>query len=434
MLLAKAAPLWPVLGVCYWGSCCWSVPAAAQETPQPRETRELPETPETPRTSPSTPANVGQREVAEEASFANEAGHGSAGFRLGYYFNRDGDGDGNPFLDEELTVVEPVVVFDYNVTDRLAVTGKFSYDLVSSASIDRLSNYDEQSGASGDDYIGVSLGAHYKLTPNLRIGGNASYSTEYDYNSFGLGSYVAKDLNDKNTTLKVSVNGFHDVLDIIRFDGTEDSTDDRETASGTFNWYQVINPTLHSELGTTLSYQSGFLEMPYNFVVIEDPAGPLLTAGDPAFIEREVNGSLVPEELPDSRIRGAVFGRLRKYFSTGTSLEIGGRLYTDSWGITSVTLEPRLYQWLVEEVLNLRFRYRFYGQTAADDFHDSFLVVTPSHRTQDADLGDFTAHGVGLKFDWYVREDLRLDLGADYVLRSDGIDQIFASAGVTWDF
>jgi hypothetical protein len=64
------------------------------------------------------------------------AGHGFVTFQLGF-FDMPDDGDGNPFLDEELTVIEPVIVFDYNATDRLSWGGTLSFDYVSSASAPR---------------------------------------------------------------------------------------------------------------------------------------------------------------------------------------------------------------------------------------------------------------------------------------------------------
>ena len=112
-------------------------------------------------------------------SFSAEAGHGSVTFGLNYYKNGD-NGDGNPFLDEALTDIEPVIIFDYNVTDRLSINGDISYDYVSSASLDRLYYFGDQTGATGDYYYGASLGGAYKLNPDLRIGGNLSFSTEYD--------------------------------------------------------------------------------------------------------------------------------------------------------------------------------------------------------------------------------------------------------------
>ena len=383
-----------------------------------------------------------------KAAFSSEAGHGSVSFGLNYYRNGD-NGDGNPFLDEALTDYEPVIIFDYNVTDRFAINGTLSYDYVSSASIERLENLGYQSGATGDYYYGANLGGAYKLNPDLRLGGNLSFSTEYDYNSIGLGGFVARDLNNKNTTIKLNVNAFQDTIDIIRWNGIQnEGTDDRTTVSLTGNWYQIITPTTHSELGFSWAHQSGFLETAYNFVVMEytdlahdPPARPLgpesfdpLTFIDDR-LDQAATGEIYSEELPDTRARGSIFGRVRTSLSPATAVELGGRLYADDWGISSVTIEPRLYQWLIEEKLSARLRYRFYAQTAADDYSAHFQMADPpTFRTQDSDLGDFNANGAGLKFSWYFSKSLRFDLSGDYIQRSDGIDQVLGAVGFNWSF
>ena len=371
-------------------------------------------------------------ESSQNPDFSSEAGHGSVSFGLNYY-NNDDNGDGNPFLDEALTDFEPVIIFDYNVTDRFSINGTLSYDYVSSASIDRLENLGHQSGATGDFYYGASLGGAYKLNPDLRIGGNLSFSAEYDYNSIGLGGFVARDLNNKNTTLKLNVNAFQDSIDIIRWNGIQnEGTDDRTTLSLTGNWYQIITPSTHSEFGISATHQTGFLETAYNFAVIEDPNEDMISTQ--WRLDRYVNGHIEQEELPDTRTRGSIFGRVRTSLSPSTSVELGGRLYADSWGISSVTIEPRLYQWLIEDKLSARLRYRFYAQTAADDYSDHFNLVTPEFRTQDSDLGDFNANGAGLKFSWYFSKTLRFDISGDYIQRSDGIDQVLGAVGFNWSF
>ncbi|MEE3229400.1 MAG: DUF3570 domain-containing protein, partial [Planctomycetota bacterium] len=268
-----------------------------------------------------------------KAAFSSEAGHGSVSFGLNYYGNGD-NGDGNPFLDEALTDYEPVIIFDYNVTDRFAINGTLSYDYVSSASIERLENLGYQSGATGDYYYGANLGGAYKLNPDLRLGGNFSFSTEYDYNSIGLGGFVARDLNNKNTTLKLNVNAFQDTIDIIRWNGIQnEGTDDRTTLSLTGNWYQIITPSTHSELGISATHQSGFLETAYNFVVMEytdlahdPPARPLgpesfdpLTFIDDR-LDQAATGEIYSEELPDTRARGSIFGRVRTSLSPATAV------------------------------------------------------------------------------------------------------------------
>jgi hypothetical protein len=364
-----------------------------------------------------------------EAKFtgSSEAGTGSVEFRLGFYHNDD-DGDGNPFLDERLTVVEPILLVDYNITDRLGIWAKLSYDYISSASIERLSNFSNQSGASGDNYFGGNVGVRYELDEDLRIGGFIGGSGEYDYTSFGFGGDVAKDLADKNTTLKLSVNAYFDWIDVIRFNGKSEGTDNRYSASTTLSWYQVINEKTHADLGFTLGYQNGFLETAYNAVVIENPAFP----PNPN-LDNNARGIEVTEELPSNRVRGAVFGKLRRFIRPGTSLQLGGRLYYDSWGIFSGAVEPSLFQSIVSDRLMLRVDYRYYSQTEADYFKRHFKSA-PKRRTQDSDLSDFDSHGLGAKLAWRIYDQLALDIGGGYTFREDGLDYVVASFGLRWDF
>ena len=205
-------------------------------------------------------------------------------------------------------------------------------------------------------------------------------------------------------------------MDIIRFDGTEEGQDSRTSLSTAFDWYQTISPLTHAEMGVVLFYQSGFLETPYNAVVIEDTLVP-----NPNLMDNAA-GREVTEELPDTRIRGAVFGRVRHSLSPINSVELGSRLYTDSWGITSGTLEPRWYHWLSKDKLLLRTRYRAYLQTEADAYSDQFKTELPE-RTQDSDLSGFNSHTIGSMLRYTPDEVNAWEFGLDYVFRSDGLDQ-----------
>jgi len=81
----------------------------------------------------------------------------------------------------------------------------------------------------------------------------------------------------------------------------------------------------------------------------------------------------------------------------------------------------------------MRLRYRFYVQTEADDFQDRFTEET-RFRTQDSDLAGFSAHTVGTKFTWHPTIDSSFGIGLDYVVRSDGLDQVLGSVGWTRTF
>lgn len=352
-------------------------------------------------------------------------GHGAYTTRIGFYDKPD-SGDGNPFFDESLTVIEPVLIFDYNVSDKTSISGTLSYDYVSSASIDRLSMYPAQSGASGDNYIGGDLGVLYRYSPDVRLGGHLGVSTEYDYTSLAFGANVAWDRADKDATVSFSLSGFLDSIDVIRWNGVEEGSESRTSFAGTVKWYQVLTPRSHGEFGATISRQSGFLETAYNAVVVED--GVTI----PTFpFESGALGFEINEELPDSRLRTALFGKARRLFTESTSLQLGGRIYNDDWGITAFSLEPRLYQNLVKDKLDLRLRYRYYTQSAADDFIKSLTtpLAIPEFRTQDSDLADFDSNTLGAKLLWYLGKSNSIDFGVDYVLRSDGLDHVLASFG-----
>ena len=372
---------------------------------------------------------MGQHSNQQEISVKQNKDRGlsSVGFLLGYYHNDDKD-DGNPFLDEELTVVEPVVVFDYQLSQDSSVWGKISYDYVSSASIERLDTFAQRSGASGDYYVGVDLGWRKSYETGMDVGVFGSGSAEFDYKSFGLGGDVGGSVNEENATWKLSLSGFYDEIDIIRFNGDDsEGHDNRVSIASTFGWYQVINPTTHGDVGATLSVQSGFLETAYNGVVIEDVAKP-----NPTLVNR-ATGREVTEELPDTRWRGAVFGRVRTSASDILSFELGGRLYADDWGITSLSLEPRVYLWVIEDLLSMRGRYRFYAQTEADAFQKHFTTES-DERTQDTDLSEFHSNTIGLKLTWFANDTSTYEISADTVLHSRGLDQVLSSFSYTRNF
>ncbi len=357
-------------------------------------------------------------------------GESTLAFRLGFYDHAD-DGDGNPFLDEDLTVIEPVLIYDHDVSDDFGWGFQLAYDYVSSASIDRLSNFPDQSGASADNYVGVDAHFRHRLNSGKQFGWHVGASTEYDYTSLGFGGNLAWQPDDRDATVRVSLDGYYDVVDIIHFDGTEHGDDTRLSLTLAGAWYQILSPRTHGEFGASVAQQSGFLETPYNAVVYED------ASFDPnANLANNARGLEAVEMLPDSRTRVAVHGKVRTRTKPGRAWELGGRVYSDTWGISSLTLEPRWYQTLIQDTLDLRVRYRFYLQTESKYYEEHFYTddpaMLPGDRTQDSDLADFNTHAVGGRITWHRSKKHSLDFGVDFATRSDGLDHIFGSLGWTW--
>jgi len=356
-------------------------------------------------------------------SAKEKVGLQSIAFRLGLYSKDDsGDGTsaGNPFLDEDLTVIQPSMIMDWGLDDVSALSVTAQYDWVSSASIERLSDRTtfpgtQQSGASGDFYVGLDVAYRRQLNNGMRGGGHVGFGKEYDYLSVGLGGDLAWEGPDRNSTYSASLNGYFDSVDLIRFNGVETGSDNRTSLAGTFKWNRVLDSASSMQLGVTVSNQSGFLGTPYNSVFIDEVGGL-----------REVN-----EVLPDSRMRYSFYGSYRRWVMEGGAAEIATRVYNDDWGIFGLSLEPRWYQQVGEDLL-MRFRYRYYDQSAADSF--GLFSAEEPYMTQDSELGDFNSHTVGVRLIGY-RDGLQgWDAGLDYVMRSDELDHIVASAGYLWTF
>jgi|FLOH01.1.fsa_nt_gi hypothetical protein len=347
----------------------------------------------------------------------------SVEYRLGIYSKNDagnGFSAGNPFLDEDLTVIEPAVIWNYGLSKRSAVSVNVAYDWVSSASISRLNDRtqypnSQQSGASGDFYIGVDTAYRYHVSDTMQVGTHLDFSKEYDYLSIGLGGNAAWKSENGNMHQSVAVNGYFDSLDIIRFNGVQESGDTRTSLSLTYLWDGVLTASSQAQLGSTISAQSGFLGAPYNSVFIESGGTP----------------TEVPEVLPDSRLRYSVFGSYRYWIGKGMAAELASRFYSDDWGLTGISLEPRWYQMLSENLL-ARLRYRYYDQNASD-FSGRFTTAQ-EFMTQDSDLDVLSSHTLGLRFVGYQHGQQGWDAGVDYIMRSDHLDHIVASFGYLWTF
>lgn len=364
-----------------------------------------------------------------------EPGHGSIALQLGLYNHSDAPGDGNPFLDEGLTVIEPVIIYDYDVSEKFGYGLELNYDLVSSASIERLASVpgSEESGASGDNYIGLDASFRHRLDSGGLFKWHVGASTEYDYTSIGLGGNYTWQPGGTDATVSIGLDAYQDSIDLILFNGTTapEGTDERTSATLTANWYQILSPTSHMQLGLAVAEQSGFLATPYNAVVLEDPGLP-----PNPLLDNLANGIEISEMLPDSRTRVALYGSYRKQTKPTRAWELGGRLYGDSWGVSSVTIEPRLVQELVADRLLLDLHYRFYMQSESKYFQDTFLQAAPldQFHTQDSDLGDFNTNTVGFGLRWLESTGGFFEFGLDYGVRSDGLDLFYGFIGWTRNF
>jgi hypothetical protein len=370
---------------------------AQQETPPPR--------PERPADASPPPA---------EANTAREF------FRFSFNFYSQDDGGGNPNLPEDMTVLEPQILWSKSLSATWTLSLKLQADIISAASVERGKRFPPgtQSGATGDKYFGVDAGAFYAWSDQMTIGAGVTGSTEYDYTSFGTYLKWTYDTESKNDTFVARLSAYFDTLDLIRFTGLRDGSDQRTSASLGLGWTHILGPDTVSTLNWDITTQSGFLSTPYNSVVAA--------------------GTEVEEVLPDSRFRNSVHVRVRHLLFEDLAVEPGVGAYFDDWGSRAFNAEIAVWWELVRGLVIVRPSYRYHTQGEVDFFVNTSAATIPKFRTQDSDLADFNSHTIGLKFIFpkftLLGENHELEVGVDYSKRSDHLDSFGTTVGYQWRF
>ncbi|MDE2136258.1 MAG: DUF3570 domain-containing protein [Gammaproteobacteria bacterium] len=243
----------------------------------------------------------------------------------------------------------------------------------------------------------------------------ADLSYEHDFLSASLNASLARDLNDKNTTISAGVNGEFDLVqpiggspvplsDYTLFEkvGNHSKHDLNLVLGAT----QVMNRHWLTDLSLSADRFSGYLNDPYKIVSLVDPGG-------------NVTGYLY-ENRPGTRTRGSVF--LENRVATDrTSVSLSLRYMTDSWAIHSQTAQLKLRWWNPDHDRYLEPTARWYRQTAASFFSPwiSSTTTTPlSYASADQRLGAFHAIRGGLKYSAKWADDTGPD-GSELSVRAE---------------
>jgi hypothetical protein len=235
----------------------------------------------------------------------------------------------------------------------------------------------------------------------------ASLSDEFDYTHTGIDARLARDFNNRNTTLSFGVALANDTISPVggspvalapmlglgnqankRADQSKDVTDFLIGVSQVLNRHTIV------QFNYSLSQSDGYLTDPYKILSVVDPLTGIPVAGPAG---SGLNRYLF-EKRPDTRDKQSVYALIKRDFS-GDVLEASYRYMTDDWGVDSHTLELR-YRWTFGSSRYLQPHVRFYQQTAAD-FYRTVLFAgapLPEFATADHRLGEFDGLTVGLKY------------------------------------
>lgn len=297
------------------------------------------------------------------------------------------------YVDNDRTqVVSPLVRAQADVTPTTNVTAGYVVDIVTSASIDLVTQASART--IHDVRHQGSLGAS-QILGDWSVNGGYVYSTENDYASHGLNAGLERRLFNNNTTL---AGGYALSLNQVGRAGDLNFERDLQVHTLGGTWTQMLTPHLATQVTYTFAAADGYQASPYRFVPVRAS-------------RREAARLWVPESDPLQRYKHGITIGANLYLGSDTSLQGDYRFYRDTWDIVSHTLQVRYLVDLADR-FELRVRNRFYTQSAASFYRGNYGEVL-TFMTIDRELGALWSEMFGFKLGWKVIPTLELEAKAE---------------------
>lgn len=315
------------------------------------------------------------------------------------YYHQDGNhsavtgGVGTERLTDLSNTIELKLVRTSRRNHEHSMNIELGIDHYSSASSDKIDPNTISSPSHADTRIYPSVDYTIKNPANnFSYGLGASYSTEYDYQSWGAGAHFAKASKDNNSEFNLKLQAYFDSWTVIYpielrppgygtggEDGGPVDSRPRNTYSASFSFSRVINARMQLALLLDLISQDGLLATSYQRVFFTDNSASV-------------------ETLPANRFKFPVGARFNWFLTDQLILRSYYRYYHDDWGLTAHTAEIE-FPWKISPFFTLSPFYRFYMQNEADYFA-AYKQHRPADRfyTSDYDLSKFNSHYFGASF------------------------------------
>ena len=341
-----------------------------------------------------------------------------------------------------MTVYTPGVDLSVNPASWITIRGGYEADVVSGASVAVKAGAAYQAVNPGADVITTASVNDVRHSPRggltLRKGDVAytaqyTYGTEHDYKSHSIFVSAKTEAYEHDTQFELSyARNFDLVCDRTqavndrapRFRALEDSNacfanSDPLRTRHTLSidglqaaWTQAWTPEFATQLSYTAQIIEGFQSSPYRSVIL-------------------AQGLKAQEHHPDNRARQAVSLRANIYVRPiKLAVRIGGRVYRDTWDITSGTGDIEAEKYLFEG-FRVAARGRYYKQSGAQFWSDDYTGGDPplgpkgQYWTGDRELSPFSSFGLGLRLTYSLEPakgrllglmtGLKLGLAADAI-------------------
>ncbi len=267
----------------------------------------------------------------------------------------------------------------------------FNIDHYTSASSDNIDPLTISSASKSDTHIypSIAWSVHNDNTRTTH-GLALSYSTEYDYKSYGINFSFARASADNNREISLKGGAFFDTWKAILppelrpegygsgAHGDRDPVDykPRNSYNVSLSLSQIINKRLQVLLTVEPAYQQGLLSTPFHRIYFQD-------------------GAETVERLPGSRLKLPIGLRLHYFMGDRVVIRTFYRYYIDDWGMQAHTVNLETPIKLTSFISVSPF-YRFSHQSAVRYFapygqHSS----TDKYYTSDYDISGFNSQFLG---------------------------------------
>jgi hypothetical protein len=283
-----------------------------------------------------------------------------------------------------VTIDGPSVLVRKKVGKNFSVVGNYYVDMISSASIDVVT----QASPYKEERTQWSLGVDYlRGNTTMRAGYTTSEESDFDAETFSFS--VSQDMFGDLTTLTLSYALGDDLVRRSDDEIFEQPLDRQIYGVGVT---QILTKNLISSLNVETITEEGFLNNPYRSVRYFDP-------------NSAVGYSFEPELYPNTRTSNAVGLRMRYFLPYRAAIEGEYRFFTDTWDIDGHTGSIRYFHPWKNFTFTGKFRY--HTQTGAHFFSDLFpRAQATNFRGRDKELSPLTSYTIGLQAAYeFIRDD-----------------------------
>lgn len=293
-----------------------------------------------------------------------------------------------------------------------------------------------------DTRFSASASWDIPLSQYLRGVFSGSLSSELDYTSLGTSASLARDFNQRNTTLSFGVAlgidlinpscGTPIALSPMPAPVIPVGEDDEGCTIGTglhgkkdiseflLGLTQVINRRTLMKFNYSIGQTSGYMNDPYKLVSVIDGITGELRPIDPYIFESR----------PDSRKSESLYWRTKHQLGEDV-IDLSYRYFWDDWDIRSHTVDLT-YRFEFDSGNYLQPHLRYYQQSAAS-FYSPYAVNGQISDTISADyrLADMTSTTIGIKYGVLLSKDKEITVAVEQ-MNQTGIDYPVDAIGVTF--